>query len=236
MDFKYFGLIDIVLVVSFLIVVFIGWKKGFVQKFLSLANSICGLLFSLIFCRDFANILIGKNIIYGNIYDKVYSNVIENELLQNSNATEVEILQSLGLPASICEFLAGKIEIDSGSIAASISQNISTWVMIILSFFMLFFGTTILCAILKVVFKAFREASILIKVTDGLLGIVFYAIIYIIVLDVLLLVLSVCMQTVLPESVLNFIEIDMKLSSDEFRISKYLYNNNLIGNLIGLFI
>lgn len=236
MDFKFCGVIDIVLVVLFIVFIFVGWKKGFVEKFLSLANALCGFLFSIIFCRDFAGFLIKHNIFYGGIYDKVYSNVSKADVLQDGNATASQVLEAIGFPKNLSDFIADKMAINTTEIAQGISENVSKCLMVVIAFLLMFFGTTIICFLLKTLFKAFKEGSVILKITDGILGIVFYFIIFFVIVDVALFGVSILMQTSSLESVRNFLDVDMQLSTDSFRLSKYLYNNNALANIIGIFI
>lgn len=234
MNFMFCGIIDIVLVVLFVIFIFVGWKKGFVEKFLSLANTLCGFLFSLLFCRDFAGFLIKHNIFYGSIYDKVFTNVSNAEALQNGEATAAELLGALGFPNNLSEFIASKMDIDSTAIAAGISSGVTKCIMVILAFIIMFFGITIICFLLKLIFKALKEGSTVLKVTDGILGIVFYFVLFFVIVDVCLFGVSILMSTSSLEGVRNFIDVDMQLSTDKFRLSKYLYDHNALAGIIGI--
>ena len=49
--YDYFSIVDIVLVLAVIVFVVIGYTKGFLTKFISLANSLCGFVFSLLFCK-----------------------------------------------------------------------------------------------------------------------------------------------------------------------------------------
>lgn len=236
MDFKFCGVIDIVLVVLFIVFIIVGLKKGFVEKFLSLANSLCGFLFSIIFCRDFASFMIKHNIFYNAIYNKVYSNVSASEALQDGNATALEVLKAIGFPENISKFIAERVTIDGASVAVGISENVSKCLMVVIAFFVMFFGTTLICFILKIIFKALKEGSTVLKVLDGTLGVILYGLIFLVIVDILLFGVSLLMQTSSFAAVRNFIDIDMQLSTSSFRLSKYLYNHNTLANIIGLFL
>lgn len=236
MNFKICGIIDIVLIVLFVVFIVVGLKKGFVEKFLSLANSLCGFLFSIVFCRDFASFMVKHNIFYNSIYNKVYSNVSSSEALKNGDATALEVLKAIGFPENISKFIAERVNIDGTSVAVGISENVSKCLMVVIAFFVLFFGTTLICFILKIVFKALKDGSTVLKVLDGTLGVIFYGLVFFVIVDILLFGVSLLMQTSSFSAVRNFIDIDMQLSTSSFRLSKYLYNHNPLANIIGLFI
>ncbi|UKI50600.1 MAG: hypothetical protein L6U99_04285 [Clostridium sp.] len=57
-------------------------------------------------------------------------------------------------------------------------KNVSKCLMVAIAFFVMFFGTTLICFILKIIFKALKEGSTVLKVLDGTLGVILYGLIF----------------------------------------------------------
>lgn len=241
------GIIDIIIVILFITAIILGYKKGFMEKFINIANSLCGLVFSVIFAGKFAK-WVGPLFLNDLIQPKIYDNVIKSEQLQMisdaSNAQEgiVAALNELGLPNFLSEIVAkavGSNFSDSAlslqdSIATAISGQITSFVVVIISFIILFFGVTLLCFLLKIILKVLRTST-LIRVVDGLMGVIFNSFILLIIIYIVFIGVSVMINIPAFSSFKDFIMIDMQLGNDNFRISKYLYENNIIGNIFKIF-
>lgn len=235
------GYFDIGIIVIFLIMLFIGWHFGFFNKLLKIANWFCGLIFSFIFCTKFADFLalFMKKPIYNYFYNKASSNTVFDSITteEEAQAAVSGVLNDCGLPKFLAKFFSKKITIDDMSsfkeqICSGIGNSISRAILIIISFIVLFIGTTIIFFILKKLVDAFRENKKF-RVLDGILGVLFYA------------VLSFCLVTILmaicyalgsnTSSIYTFFNKDMRLeSSSGVGIARYFYNKNLVVNLIKL--
>ncbi len=236
MDFVFFGVIDIILVVLFIATLIIGFKKGFLEKFVKLANVLCGLLIAIIFCKDVASYLQTSNAfsIYSSIFSKIEENVSGLEIFKNGNITGEGVLKEMGLPQTLASLFHNVELLNTTDAIFDITTALTKVAMIFVSFLILFIGFSILCMILKILIKLLRKAT-LIRICDGILGTIFYGIIFIIVVYVVMYVLSILIAMPSFESLKNFLVIDMQLESDKFRLSKALYNNNLVTNLFKAF-
>lgn len=231
--YNHISIISVVIILLFLLFTFLGYKHGFMQKFLSIANGVCGFAFSVLFCGKFSNIFTYK--LFGDKFSEKFLANIQNSdtyLKFKSSETSAEFLEELGVPSFISKLISSELPVDKA--AQSLADTLSKFVCILISFVILFIGTTILIFVLKLLVGILRKA-ILIRIVDGILGIIFYDILFYLFVCVVFLVLSLVMQTSSFDSLNNFISNDFQLGTDSFRLSKYLYENNLIGNFFRIF-
>lgn len=220
--------ISIGIILLFLLFFAIGFKVGFLTKFINLANSLCGFVFSLLFCKQFSNAVIYR--IWG---DDMAASYTEKFRTKNPTITNTkEFLDALGLPS----FITSNIDVDLGidQVYVKLGNVCASIVCAFIAFCVLFFGITIICFILKLVVAGCRQSK-LIRVIDGILGSIFYVLLTYIGICILLFILTFIMQSQGLEGFRNWVINDMCLDSDKFTISKFLYNNNIIGNFFKIF-
>ncbi len=232
--YNYVSVISIVVILLLILFTILGYKHGFMKKFLSLANSLCGFLFSVLFCSKFSDSVIHR--FFGDNFTTIFENNIkESEIYQNAitnGETGSKFLESLGLPSFIANNIP--LEFDVNGVVTSVAENMSKIVCVIISFLCLFIGTTILVFVLKLVVGVLRS-NIIIRIVDGIFGILLYDILFYIGLCLVFLVISLVVSSNASEAFNQFISNDLQLQNDAFRISKYLYNNNIIGNFLRMF-
>lgn len=235
MNFGFFGIIDIAMIFVLLVVMFIGYKKGFLDKFLSLSKVLCGFIFSLIFCNSFSKLLIEWGAFYPSIYDNIYARISSSEILNNADLSASLLYQELGIPKFIADMLGKNIAVDALTISATISDNIAKLLMIGIAFLLLFFGTTIVFFILKAIVSAFRQIK-LVRFVDGIFGIALYSVLYAVFIYVCFAILYLVIDLPFMAEAKEFLLIDMQLETSSFRISKYFYESNIIVNLFKMFL
>ncbi len=242
-----FGITDIIIFLLFIIMVLIGWKKGFFEKFIKIANSIFGLIFSIIFAGRFAD-FIGPRWLNALIQPKVYDNVISSQAIQNINGNNVSegilnVLNELGFPNFLSQMIAKIVDSNvtdttiaslQSQIATSISNQMTRFIVVIIAFLLLFVGTSIMAFILKQIIKLLRTSKIF-KTLDGILGLLFMTLIYFVVIYCAFIIISLIMPISSLTGFNDFMITDMQLNSDAFRLSKYFYENNIIGNFFKIF-
>lgn len=234
MDLIICGVVDIVIVVLLLIISVTGYKKGFLNKALGMVSLIVAVAVAFSFCTQFATILKDMDIIYPDIYGAIYGNVSKSEVLANPDASIVDVLVSLDIPKFIAEFVAKGIgeKVEAIDLAVQISEYVTQVCMNVISFVILFIGVFLVALILKVIAKILR-GNALVRFVDGVLGAAFYASIYIAVVYLLFTVLHYMMDAEWFSVAKEFLVVDMMLDNpEEFRISKFIYEHNVIYNLI----
>ena len=235
---KYVSIIDIVIIILAIIFIILGAKKGFLQKAIKIANWVFGILFAVVFCVQFANDVL-YNLFGETLKTTFYNNIMSNETFKSLQTSDdyVAVLKSLGIP----EFL-GKIvcqNIDTTSVCESIAQNLSSCVtsacLIVISFFTLWIGTSLICLILKLLAKIMRT-SLFVRIIDGILGVVLYLIMLFVIVEVVFFVVVIIYRNCNIEPFNTFIDNDVLgiIRTYSFSISKYFFNNNFLANLIAL--
>ncbi len=243
MDLKICGLIDIILIVGTIIFLILGFKKGAIKKIISLAGILVILVFSIIYCGQFAQFLIHHNVIYPSIYGKINTNILTN--LENkglsAGATVGEVLKTgLNIPGFIADMIGKGVTnhypqlTDVNSVADAVSGYLATMAMNVISFFILAIGLFVVILILKLIADMLRTNKF-VKAVDGILGAVLYVTIYAAVVCFIFCILSYFMRCSWFEGAKKWLEVDMQLNTNKFRISKALYEGNILRRLLELF-
>lgn len=247
MDLMFFGITDIIIVLLFIICFFVGWKKGFLEKFVNIANSIFGLITSIIFCGKFADFIGPKflnNLIQPKLYDNVLSSSAMGNITNENISTAIDsLLSDMGFPSFLAKYIGQFFSANTtftttaelqDYVATMVSTQMTKLVVVVIAFVSLFIGTSILAFILKLIINVLRTGR-LFKTIDGILGVVFMTLMFFIVLYVGLLVVSLVMQIPAMSGFNSFMMVDMQLGTEKFRLSKYFYENNIIGNFFKMF-
>ncbi|MFI3284481.1 MAG: CvpA family protein [Erysipelotrichaceae bacterium] len=232
-------ILDGIIIILFLVTLIIGFKIGFIKSIIKLASSLCGLIFALIFFGSLANLLIQ----WGwqePIAENIYNNVLESETLQDINTNSEEaltnLMDELGLPDFISNILTTALsdKINSEDIAITISEIISEFAINVIAFLMLLFGTTILFFLLKLMASMLRTSS-LFKLIDGILGIGWASIIYVVALYIAFFLLALILQiSSINDAIGPFLTSQMHLEEETYSIAKYFYEDNVITNILKL--
>lgn len=231
MYYKYFSIFSIIIVAGFIITGIIGYKKGFLTKFLKLADIVCGFFLSVVMARKFS-----ANITYrlfgSGLKDQYYEKIISSNVYQSvdSSLNSKTFLENLGVPKFIAKTISSDLTIEE--CISPLAAMLAKMVCVIISFFILWIGLWLLIKFLKRLVKKLRENNA-IKIIDGILGIVFYMIIYYLCLSFVMVIILVIMQG--DNAINTWIINDFSLDTNKFRISKYFYENNIIGNFLKMF-
>ncbi len=232
MDLKICGLIDIILILLMILVLFIGYKKGFLKKAIGLIGLFVGLAIAFVFCSQLAGWFESTGFIYDTIFNNIKNNVLEAEIFQTASGAEAtipEVLMNIGVPKFMANMFAGNIE--AGTTVETIAMNIAGYfahiLLVIISFVILFIGVFILSIVLKIISTILRGNAI-IRFIDGLLGMALYFCLFMIVVYVVFAIMRWMGNYEFFSSCQRFLDVDMKLSEDTFRLSKFFYQHNVI--------
>lgn len=239
MDLKICGIIDIVLVVLILLVLFIGFKKGFLKKAIGLLGLFVGLAIAFVFCSQLAGWLESTGFIYDKIFDSIKSNVLETDIFKESLTGDIEIadvLQGIGIPKFFANMFAANIDpaLTPLMIAENIAHFFAHILMVIISFFFLFIGVFIVSILLKLITTILRGNAI-IKTVDGILGMVLYFCLFMILVYAVFALLRLLGHYEFFAGCQKFLDVDLKLKEDTFRLSKFFYNHNVIYSFFDIF-
>ena len=244
MDFGFCGILDIAIVLLGILFIVLGYKKGFLKKVLSFAGFFAATILSFVYCKQLAQILISRGIIYPEVYSPIFEHLIsraaEVGLEATSNIKDFLVI-CLDLPEFMAELFANALNVtgDVQTICSGISEYISNIVMNICSFFIILVGSVVIVMILKLITKILRKVKI-IRVIDGILGSVLYFTFFLLVVYVTFTIVQVSMNQPWFAEVREFLIIDMQLpiNGEEmpFRLSRYIYENNILYKIIEMFI
>ena len=147
------------------------------------------------------------------------------------------LLKEIGIPSFMSGFVAEGIAegINPEEIATSISESVGYIVAVVVVFVGLLIVSALLFSILKLFVKSARKTAGLIRLVDGVLGVAFYGIIFIVALYVVFFVLSLVMKGLpVDNGFVVFMSGQLHLEDNEFGLAKYFYENNIITNFFEL--
>lgn len=227
-----FGIVDVVIVLAVIIFAIIGWKSGFLEKVIGFAKGIFGLLGSIILARPFAEIItpwIGpavqeKVLEYLTAHaDQAFSQVLNEDNVRTA-------LTQMNLPTFLVDWVATSVDYQqaSQSIINAIEPIVTQLALLIIAFVTLFFGSMIVFFILKLLAKLITSIPV-VKQIDKFFGLLFGIVKVAVIIYVLLFVLALLLTIpAINDAIGPWLQVDMQLDNENFRLSKYLYNNNLL--------
>ncbi len=242
MDLKICGIIDLILIGIGIIFLIVGYKKGFIKKLISLAGILVIVVFSIVYCSQFAQFLIHHKVFYPGFYDNIYNNIITNIAKKNIpvDATVTDVLvKGFNVPRFIASILANGIVKEGQAlptvqeIADAIATYLGTALMNIIAFFILFVGIFIITLVLKIIADLLR-ANKLVRTVDGILGSLLYVTVFATVVCILFYFLSLCMNQEWFKGARDWLAVDMQLDTNHFRLSKLVYEGNIIKKILDL--
>ena len=235
-------ILDLILILLFVIVAVIGYKVGFLTTLIKLTSALSGIIIAICFTKPVTNLVVSWG--WDNaIEEKVYTNIVSSEafVAYTEGGEGVEgisnLLQELGLPSFISGFVASGLvdSVDPLEIASGIASGVSYVLVFMIVFVALLLFSSIGFLILKLFVKTVRKSVGFVRVLDGIIGIIFYFLIFMLIIYIAFLIVSLMLQSAPPDSdVVMFFEEQLHLNDDKFGLAKYIYKNNMIGNFFGL--
>ena len=154
MDLKFCGIIDIVMVRGAIIMLFVGYKKGFITKILSVASILLIIIFSFFFASTLTGYLKDWNLIYPNILSGITNNINAN--LENvdvpADATTVQAVSILlhipeWIAQPIVNFMGDGVPSELAQLVNAVADTVTRWCCNVISFFIIAFGVILIIAI-----------------------------------------------------------------------------------------
>lgn len=234
----FFGIIDVVVIVLALLFMFIGYKRGFMNKMITIICVLVIIGLSVALCGHMAEMMRDNHIFYDGIYKDVNAKVGNAIEEAGTNATVKQVVaKALHLPEWIASLfvLSAQNEI-AINYQAAISEKISMLLMKTIAFGFLFVGMIIVMIILKIIANALRENKF-VRVVDGIFGMALYLLIYILIVSVFFFVLNILVEKEVISSTTGFIAKDLQLmDTSKFSMSRWLLKGNLISSIREVFI
>ena len=236
--FGILGIADIIIFFGALIAIIAGYKLGFIKKVLSLVDVLAILAISFFYCTTLAGLLIEADIIYPAIYtplvERMDAAVIEYGLTAES--TVIDFFKvCLGVPEFLGKMIADSITgLDAATtaheICVIIAGHLATMAMNAICFVAIAIVLIIVIAILKAVANGLREIKF-VRVIDGLLGSVLYVALYAAGVFAVFALLNWFMTMEWFAAAKDFLVVDMQLETEAFRLSKFIYEHNVLLNV-----
>lgn len=229
MDFGFFGIIDLIVLGLGILAIFIGYKIGFMKKFIGLFGALIIILLSFLLAPTFAQILIKMKIIYPSIYNGVYSSVADKVASSAPDASVEDIIKSsLGALAIFSSLIIKHVNVETKEeLPDCVASKAAGYAMNVIAFFILIVIFIILLIILKIIVSCARDSAVVRRV-DGILGIFLYFGIYLVIISLLFFLLKIFIDhNVFTGNTYEFFVKDLQLNTDSFRLSKFIYNGNL---------
>jgi len=241
--FNLFGAIDVAIVVAVLLFAYLGWKHGFLVKIVEMASSLFGLIASIILARPFSTVLdkwIGESIgLKINEYLLSRSALFSAEFTYENRLETIEqAFEGMNLPKFMVEWIASAIDVETmaSTLVDTMTPIIKSLALLVISFIVLFFGSMIVFFLLKILAKMVTSIPV-IKQIDKILGLLFGIVKITLVIFILLFVLGLVLTIpAINEAIGVFVQNDMQLGEEGFRLSKWLYDNNLLKQIINVFV
>lgn len=231
MNLLFFGISDVLIILFVAVMGIIGFKKGFLEKFISIASIVSGFICACIFCIPFGRFVDKHFVNEGSIGKSVYEMVFEKITASGSDDPSSAI-ESLGLPKFMNSIIEAKANGDSvSSLSDAIRDKLTLLISIAIGFIILFIGITIGIRLFKGLAKALKQFDFFVTV-DNVFGCIFGCCIALLIIFVLYLILPVLFQIPQLGGFKQFMYVDMQLTTSKWRLSKFLYDYNLIGKLL----
>lgn len=234
--------IFIVLILAFIL---FGFIKGFLRSLLYYARGILSFFIALIFCQPLANLFQSLSFVQQGkitIQEWLYN---QNTLFRQTFYPEerekvLDALKSLSIPDFFASFLADKItpSIPSGGIelGVTVADALMMTLLTIFSFIILIIAVRILLMILRRFTKMLLNRLPTIKIIDRIFGLLLGAFIGIVVVDFICILFTGIMSVPFFDNFSMILNEQMALNQEqEFRISKFFYENNLLLKLFAFF-
>lgn len=233
-----FGLMDIIIVALVVLLTIIGWKSGFLLKVIKLASSLFGLIASILLARPFSTVLdkwFGEGIAL-----KIQEFLLDRISNGGAQATEENIriaLQDMALPEFILDWIMEKVNTQEtiNAFVETLTPMLKSLILLLIAFVVLFFGSMLVFMLLKVLAKMITSIPV-IKQVDKVLGAIFGLFKAAVLIYVVLFLIGLLMPVPAINDFLGeFLTIDMQLETEEFRLSKWLYDNNVLKYIVFVF-
>ncbi len=240
MDLKICGIVDIVIILGAVIMLILGFKKGFITKILSIASIILILIFSFFFASTLTGYLKEWNIIYPNILDGITNNINNNlrgkeitESMSTVDAVAILLNTPKWIAQLVVNMMGSSVPAEVSGIVNAVAETITKWCCNVISFFIIAFGIILVIGIAKMIASIFRQSKVF-KVVDGIFGILLYEVIYIAILSVLFLIVYFLYYKANIPGFNEFIKVDFQMETDSFRLSKWFLENNVLRTLFSM--
>lgn len=242
----YFDIISLIGIVLILVQSIIGLKKGFLYSVIKMGKGVITVVISALLAKPLS-LLLGKMSIFSKMETSIVTSLEKTSDIftkplpsEGGLSTIVESLQEMNLPKNLVKPLSNFIEsinnaqMNGSSLADLIGQGVVHYLLLALSFVILFVIFTILFMILMKLAKDINEIEIIGKF-NKVLGLGFGLVLAYITFDIFVYIISFVMM--LDGNIYNFFSSTMYIDAEGIgTFAKFVYNHNLTRIIISAFL
>jgi uncharacterized membrane protein required for colicin V production len=143
----------------------------------------------------------------------------------------------MALPEFILDWILEKVNTQEtiNAFVETLTPMLKSLILLLIAFVVLFFGSMLVFMLLKVLAKMITSIPV-IKQVDKVLGAIFGLFKAAVLIYVVLFLIGLLMPVPAINDFLGgFLTIDMQLETEEFRLSKWLYDNNVLKYIVFVF-
>ena len=212
-------IIDIVLILVIALSAFIGYKKGFVKVIVKLGTFLIALVLAFLLQSSVAK-FIGEDIGFKN----TISTTVQNKLSDYAKSKEDDKKTDIKMLEKTIDEINSAAEEKKAEVIQKWANNIADFILKGLSFIIIFFTVAIVMGILSLILNTVVKLPVL-DTLNGVLGLGAAVILMTVRIMILLTIIYFVSPLEIIQPVINYINTSC--------ITKLLYENNIIVNILG---
>lgn len=212
-------IIDIVLILVIALSAFIGYKKGFVKVIVKLGTFLIALVLAFLLQSSVAK-FIGEDIGFKN----TISTTVQNKLSDYAKSKEDDKKTDIKMLEKTIDEINSAAEEKKAEVIQKWANNIADFILKGLSFIIIFFTVAIVMGILSLILNTVVKLPVL-NTLNGVLGLGAAVILMTVRIMILLTIIYFVSSLEIIQPVINYINTSC--------ITKLLYENNIIVNILG---
>lgn len=212
-------IIDIVLILVIALSAFIGYKKGFVKVIVKLGTFLIALVLAFLLQSSVAK-FIGEDIGFKN----TISTTVQNKLSDYAKSKEDDKKTDIKMLEKTIDEINSAAEEKKAEVIQKWANNIADFILKGLSFIIIFFTVAIVMGILSLILNTVVKLPVL-NTLNGVLGLGAAVILMTVRIMILLTIIYFVSPLEIIQPVINYINTSC--------ITKLLYENNIIVNILG---
>jgi len=219
-------IVDIVILLIIGLCIFLGYKNGLAKSLLKLCTTIIALILAIMLYKPVVNFVVNKTTIDENIQLSI-ERIMKNGAEKNENDDTQIVKEDSGMPKPIVEYLnnnfKSNVETQKEQAISTVSRNAALLIVDIACVIVVYLAAKVILKILTIVTDIITKIP-LIKQFNEAGGIIFGILEGLLIVLIILTLISVISPLTGNYSLSNLV-------SESF-IGNFLYNNNIILNLI----
>ncbi len=234
---------SIIFLIIFIFFAIFGTVKGFLRTFLFFAKGLIALAVAYLLCNQLASLLIKLPFVESAENGFIswlnqQGTLFSTRIYPGQEDLIVEALKSISIPEFLAKIIANNskdmITNEGIILSETIAFKIISLILITISFIIILVLTRILLFLLKKFLDGLFEALPAIKSIDRIFGLVFGIFMGILIIDTICFTLTGLISIPFLKPLKTFMTNQMKLGTNEFTLSKFMYEHNLLLYILSL--